>query len=108
MIANEVAIPEGVKGNIGLIFTGYFVAPYDDIYTFALRSDDGSVLKIGDTVVVDNDGPHSPKEVKGQVALSSGHHPLHVSYFDSNGGVLSLVITDSDGDEISQDDHFVR
>ena len=58
-----------MKGNIGLVVTGYFNAPEDGIYTFNLLSDDGSTLKINGELVVDNDGPHSPREVTGQKAL---------------------------------------
>ena len=47
-----------VKGNIGLIIKGYINAPQDDIYTFALLSDDGSTLVIDGEQVIDNDGPH--------------------------------------------------
>ena len=35
--------------------------------------------------VVDNDGPHSPREVTGQKALAKGLHPIEVKYFDHNG-----------------------
>lgn len=66
----DVMIPKKVKGNIGLIIKGYFNAPQDDIYTFALLSDDGSTLTIDSEQIVDNDGPHGPKEIVGQKALA--------------------------------------
>ena len=56
------------------------------VYTFYTDSDDGSQLFIGDDLVVDNDGLHSMKEVSGSVALSAGHHPIRVTYFEKNGG----------------------
>lgn len=96
----QVSIPDGVKGNIGLVISGYFNAPKDDIYTFALLSDDGSVLAINKETIVDNDGPHGPREVIGQKALAKGYHPIEVRYFDSNGGTLSLKVTDSEGKEV--------
>ncbi|HVT11310.1 MAG TPA: PA14 domain-containing protein [Fimbriimonadaceae bacterium] len=64
---------------------GYIVAPKDGIYTFWTGSDDGSVLWIGGTKVVDNDGPHAYKEEKGQVALKAGIHPIRIEYYDSGG-----------------------
>lgn len=97
---SEVAIPEGVKGNIGLIITGFVNIPKDDIYTFRLMSDDGSWLIIDDQVIIDNDGPHSPQELIGQHAMKSGLHPIEVRYFDHNGGLLSLKVFDSTGKEI--------
>lgn len=96
----NVMIPRKVKGNIGLIIKGYFNAPEDDIYTFALLSDDGSTLVIDGDQVVDNDGPHGPKEIVGQKALAKGYHPMEVRYFDQNGGQLKLKVSGSNGEEI--------
>lgn len=96
----EVAIPKEVKGNIGLIVTGYFNAPEDGIYTFDLLSDDGSTLKIDGEMVVDNDGPHSPRQMIGQKALAKGLHPIEVKYFDHNGGLLQLKVLTADGKEL--------
>lgn len=94
---DDVKIPAEVKGNIGLVITGYFNAPADGIYTFAMLSDDGSTLVIDKELVIDNDGPHSPREVIGQKALAKGLHPIEVKYFDHNGGTLQLVVTGEDG-----------
>ena len=97
---SEVTIPKEVKGNIGLVVTGYFNALEDGIYTFNLLSDDGSTLKINGELVVDNDGPHSPREVTGQKALAKGLHPIEVKYFDHNGGMLQLKVLTADGKEL--------
>ena len=93
----DVCIPDQVSGNIGLVVTGYLQAPADDIYSFALLSDDGSTLTIDGDLVVDNDGPHAPKEMVGQKALKQGLHPFELRYFDSNGGTLQLKVMGSDG-----------
>lgn len=92
-----VQIPSEAKGNIGLVITGYIEVPADGIYTFALLSDDGSYLKIDDVMVVDNDKEHSPRELLGQHAMKRGLHPIHVRYFDHNGGKLALRVMDSEG-----------
>ncbi len=96
-IVTTVAIPEGVSGNIGLIFEGYIDLPADGIYSFYTYSDDGSVLSIDSKSVVENDGPHSRLERTGQAALQKGLHQLTLRYFDSNGGVLEAGIIDADG-----------
>lgn len=96
----EVGIPSEAKGNIGLVITGYFNAPSDGIYTFVLLSDDGSILKIDGETVVDNDGPHSPRELIGQKALGKGMHPVEIKYFDHNGGTLRLKVLDPNGNEL--------
>lgn len=97
---NSVLIPKEVKGNIGLVLTGFLDIPEDGIYTFALYSDDGSVLTIGDRVVVDNDGAHSPREIIGQKALAKGLHPFKVTYFDYNGGILDMKMINGKGEKI--------
>lgn len=97
---SEVTIPAEAKGNIGLVISGYFNAPEDAIYTFNLISDDGSTLTIDGEQVVDNDGPHSVREVTGQKALAKGLHPIQVKYFDNNGGMLQLKVMTADGKEI--------
>lgn len=90
----DVCIPPGVKGNIGLIIKGYIRIPEDGIYTFALTSDDGSTLKIDGNMVVDNDREQSPHEEIGQIALKSGLHHIEIRYFDHNGGMLRLNVFD--------------
>ena len=93
----DVKIPAKVKGNIGLVITGFINVPKDDVYTFALLSDDGSVLTIDKKVVIDNDGPHAPREIVSEAALKAGYHPIEVRFFDHNGGTLQLQVMGSDG-----------
>lgn len=95
----EVSIPQGVKGNIGLVITGFIRVPEDDIYTFRLMSDDGSTLVINRRMIIDNDGPHSPREMIGQHAMKAGLHPIEVKYFDYNGGLLEMKVFGSNGEE---------
>lgn len=92
-----VVIPEGVAGNIGLIFNGYFEAPEEGIYSFYSYSDDGSTITIDGIPVVDNDGPHPREERTGQIALCRGPHAIEVRYFDSNGGMLEAGLIGADG-----------
>ncbi len=75
----------------GLSFEGLLRVPADGIYEFMLTSDDGSVLMIGDEVVVDNDGFHSETAKTGMIALATGVHPLTVRYVQGSGGA-SLVV----------------
>ena len=92
-VTTGIQIPAEAKGNIGLIFNGYIDIPADGIYTFALLSDDGSYLKIDDTMVADNDGEHSPREIIGQ-------HAIYARYFDHNGGQLRLRVMDDKGNDV--------
>ncbi len=92
-----VVIPSDAKDNIGLVITGYIEVPVDGVYTFSLYSDDGSQLTIDSTMVVDSDGMHDAVEVTGQYGMRAGLHPIHVTYFDHNGGDLRLKVTDKHG-----------
>jgi hexosaminidase len=71
---------------IGAIYEGYIFADSDGMYSFKVRSDDGAVLYIDEELVVDNDGPHPPREVTGSVALQRGYHKIKLHYFDSGEG----------------------
>lgn len=70
----------------GVRYVGCVRVPQTGVYRFYTRSDDGSKLMIGDQVVVDNDGPHSPHEESGVIALAAGLHPITVSFFENTGG----------------------
>jgi hypothetical protein len=77
--------PECSEHGFCLCFKGFINIPEDKVYTFYTRSDDGSRLWIGDTLVVDNDGIHGEREKWGQIALRKGFHPIRVSFFDRDG-----------------------
>ena len=78
--------------------TGYLRVPDDALYEFALSSDDGSSMAIGDRTVVDNDGFHGEEERTGMIALRKGLHPITVRYFQGTGGAsLSLKYRRGDG-----------
>ncbi len=71
--------------HVALVFEGYIVIPGDDLYRFALRSDDGSRLLIDGRVVVDNDGLHVSVERVGSAPLARGLHRLRVEWFNKTG-----------------------
>ena len=68
------------------IFKGYIYAPEDGVYEFGTRSDDGSILMIGNTKVVDNDASHAAIDATGRIALKKGYHPFTLSYFEDYEG----------------------
>lgn len=98
-VVTSVSIPEEVKGDIGLVLTGYLEVPADSVYTFALLSDDGSILTLDGELLGDNDGTHSPVEIIVQKALKAGLHPIEVRYFDCNGGVLQMELVNEKGEK---------
>jgi len=95
----SVEMPATVPDSVfGLRFGGYLSVPEDGVYVFRLTSDDGSILRFGGTVVLDNDGAHRETSRVGEVALSKGLHPFDVLYFQAGGG-SKLKIEMARGDE---------
>lgn len=70
----------------GAVFSGFIEIPADGLYTFYLRSDDGSRLMIDERMVADNDGLHAAATVPGSVALRQGVHRIKVFFFQREGG----------------------
>ncbi|MFS4417767.1 PA14 domain-containing protein [Maribacter sp. 2307ULW6-5] len=63
-------------------YAGYVEIPKTGVYTFYLKSDDGSKLYVHDKLFLDNDGSHSAKTKEGSIALKKGFHPIHIDYFE--------------------------
>lgn len=74
------------EDHFGYIFSGLINVPEDGVYEFMTRSDDGSVLIIGNQKVVDNDGSHAAIPATGRVALKKGLHAYTLSYFEDYEG----------------------
>ena len=84
--ADVIAIPEWAPAErFALRLRGYLRVPESGIYTFRLTSDDGSVLRMGNRLVIDHDGPHIASARTASVALGAGFHPIEVQYFQVDG-----------------------
>ena len=85
-VEQTVGIPKfAAKDSFGLWYEGYLEVSASGVYSFYLKSDDGSTLEIGDKLVVNNDGNHGAVEIRGQIALEKGKHPFKVKYFEGGG-----------------------
>ena len=74
------------EDHFGYVFTGLILIPERGVWEFMTKSDDGSVLMIGDRRVVDNDGSHASVMATGRVALEAGLHPYTLLYFEDYEG----------------------
>jgi PA14 domain-containing protein len=72
--------------SFGADMTGFLHVPTDGTFTFTLTSDDGSLLFIDGSLVVDNGGPHGPVTVSGSAVLTEGTHSFEVQFFECCGG----------------------
>jgi hypothetical protein len=63
--------------------TGNINVPAAGTYNFRLITDDGSRLRIDDTVVINHDGLHGPTPKDGSIQLSQGYHALRIDHFEN-------------------------
>jgi len=79
-------IPGRRADNFAVRFSAIINTPYEGLYKFFIKSDDGSELYIDDNLVVSNNGLHDMTvEKTGSVWLSSGSHKIKVEYFEKTG-----------------------
>lgn len=83
-----------IASAFGVIYNGYINIDQDGMYGFSTISDDGSMIYIDDTPVVDNDGRHSAIEKSGSVPLQKGFHTITIKYIDVRiPGSLKVFMT---------------
>lgn len=74
-----------------VIWRGYFVAPEAGDWTFALQSDDGSVLYLDGEKVVDNNSDHGWDSnnqrvtTRRTVTLEKGVHEIVIGFYEKSG-----------------------
>ncbi|MFH4965949.1 alkaline phosphatase family protein [Gaetbulibacter sp. M235] len=78
-------IRDKIKENTAVRFKTNITIENEDTYGFFTRSDDGSVLKINNEEIVNNDGNHGVKEKGGTIHLKPGIYPLEVVWFNGGG-----------------------
>ncbi|MFT3993560.1 MAG: family 20 glycosylhydrolase [Dysgonomonas sp.] len=108
---NNIVVPDEVKASsFGIRYSGYINIPETGIYNFYFLCDDAGMLRIADRLVVDNEGPHSPVEKSGQVALKKGLHPFELDFVEGGGGYSLLLQYSVAGGEIKDipDNWFVH
>jgi hypothetical protein len=87
----------GRADNVGAVYTGWVDVPVSGYWTLGLTSDDGSRLWIGDELVVDNDGVHTMRTVRGTRALAAGKHQLRIEYFEATGNAGLILAMSGPG-----------
>jgi hypothetical protein len=80
-----------IDNYFGYQFEGYIKLPKDGIYTFYLKSNDGSRLFIDGVELIENEANHGPVEEPGNIALKKGMHKIKVRYFQCGGGKMLKV-----------------
>lgn len=80
-------IDANLKENFAIRYEAPLIVSTEADYEFKLAADDGAVLLIDGTPIVDNDGKHDFKDVTGPVHLVTGTHIMTVDYFQTTGNV---------------------
>jgi hypothetical protein len=75
----------------GVDLEGTFRVAQAGVYRFRLTSDDGSMLLVDGSLVVNNDGYHVTRVLEGAVQLSAGTHAITVPYWQGPGP-MALVL----------------
>jgi hypothetical protein len=95
---NLDAMRQDREDAFALSITGFLKIPADGIYRLIVLSDDGSRVFVNDSLVIDNDGNHPPKQAGKRIRMKAGFHPLRVEHFEGNGAqALQLAIEMPDG-----------
>ena len=93
---NLNAIKCGISNNFDLsfksrdtlfavVFTGYINIKQTAVYSYILKSDDGSRLFIDGSLIIDNDGLGS-KFKSALIGLEKGFHTIRLEYIQAKGG----------------------
>ncbi|WP_421826527.1 PA14 domain-containing protein [Larkinella sp.] len=84
---------QGDPNMYGIRMKGYITIKDAGVYTFYTNSDDGSILKIDGTTVVNNDFAQTPTERSGTITLAPGSHQIEVLYWQGNDFSALLTVS---------------
>ncbi len=83
--------PSGADGaspdwnNFAGNYTGYLWISSEGNYRFTAYSDDGTWLWINNTLVIENGGDHSYRNITAHTYLKEGIHPMRLVYYEHGG-----------------------
>jgi hypothetical protein len=77
----------------GADITGFLQVATSKAYSFTLDSDDGSMLYINNSLIVDDGGPHVAQTRTGIVDLAAGTYPFEVQFFEDFGMPAGVNLT---------------
>ena len=94
-----VAMAEPKTDDFAISLEGFLKIPEDGIYRLIINSDDGGIVRIGDEVVLDNDGRHPAQDAGRLFRFRKGFLPIRIDYFEAQGdAALSFDFEFAGGD----------
>lgn len=89
MVSNITLTPAEQSTNYALSFQGYINIRVAGDYVFSTSSDDGSMLYINNSLIVNNDGLHGTQSKSGNYTFSQpGLYPFRLDYYQEGGGAV--------------------
>jgi alpha-L-fucosidase len=85
-VVTSIELDPICENKCGTIWKGYLDIPQTGGYRFWTESDDGSVLHLDGTMIVNNDGDHGMEEKSGIAYLQKGWHSIKIVYYNAGGG----------------------
>ncbi|MGA1530644.1 MAG: chitobiase/beta-hexosaminidase C-terminal domain-containing protein, partial [Kiritimatiellia bacterium] len=101
--ADDVITGSDFDGQL-YVYTGWYKAPYDGLYTFVLDGAGNNQLLIGDVEVARNNVPGA--QVDGRIRLGAGYHALTLKMARSEGAFMVKTPADSGPARITFGDLF--
>ncbi len=80
-----VGMAEPKIDDYAISLEGFLKIPEDGTYRLIINSDDGGILRIGDEIVLDNDGLHPAQDVGRLFRFRKGFLPIRIDYFEAQG-----------------------
>ena len=86
----------------GVRYVGTYVASRSGTMHFRINSDDGAILRVDGSTVVDNDGLHAPRTRTGSLAVTAGQsYSLELLYYQGPRNMIALELDARFDDEAS-------
>jgi hypothetical protein len=92
LIDSEIQ-PLFLNNNYKITCTGQIVVTQDGYHNYTVSSDDGSILTINGTQVVNDDGQHGVTTTQGTINLRAGVYSITILYSQSGGGDFAYIAT---------------
>ena len=94
-----VGMSDPKTDDFAISLEGFLKIPEDGTYRLIINSDDGGVVRIGDEVVLDNDGLHPAQDAGRLFRFRKGFLPIRIDYFEAQGdAALSFDVEFAGGD----------
>lgn len=84
----DAPYPGGPDDHFALRLTGQIQPPVAGEWEFRLNSDDGSLLRIADETVIENDGDHAERAVTGRIQLAAEPHRFETLFYENRGHIV--------------------